>query len=242
MTRSCSVVFLIVSILLTVNTATAAEQQVDVLAFGCTFAGAKSVTISIEVRTTVGLTPRLVKVPATLTPSGALRFEFRVPPGPMAIDYSVDGQECMNGGGGLVVLPGRDRRIVVSMIPGLHVRDWHARKFFAGTIPAFPISISVVAMKSDACPDDSAPETAATIEGGAYYIGYVYGLHSFLKLRSSLFDTLYIRLPDASPVDSNDQYVRRDITESDLRMLATHGPNQEAECVQTPSGTSTRFP
>jgi hypothetical protein len=85
------------------------------------------------------------------------------------------------------------------------------------------------------------PETAAMVDGGAYYVDYVWGLHMFLKL-SAGFDTLYIALPDATPVDSDGEYVRRDITEADLKELTTHGLNQPARCIQTPSGTSTRFP
>lgn len=221
--------------------ATVTEQRVEVLAYGCPFTGAKTVTISMQNRKLFGSALRDVRVPASLTSDGALHFEFRVPPAPVEIYYSVDGQKCMSGGGGLVVLPGHDRRIVVSMFPELAVSDWHARKFFAGTLPRFVVSVSVVATMTDACPDDTAPETAASIDGGAYYAGYVYGRHTFLKIRSSLFDTLYIRLPDASPVESNNQYVRRDVTAEDLRTLATHGLNQDAQCVRSPSGASMRF-
>lgn len=222
--------------------ATPNEQHVSALAYGCPFAGAKSVTITMYNRTLFGLGLHEVHVPATLTPNGGLRFEFLAPAAPIDIDYSVDGQNCMNGGGGLVVLPGHDRHVVVSMVPLPGVRDWHGRKFFAGTLPSFPVSVSVVATKTNDCPNNSMPEMAATIDGGAYYIGYVYGPHTFLKLRSSLFDTLYIRLPDASPVESNSEYVRRDITEDDVRTLTTHGLNQEEQCILTPSGTAIRFP
>jgi hypothetical protein len=218
------------------------EQHVSALAYGCAFTGAKSVTITMYNRMLFGLALHKVHVPATLTPNGGLRFEFLAPAAPIAIDYSVDGQDCQNGGGGLVVLPGYDRHVVVSMVPQLAVRDWHGRKFFAGTLPSFPVSVSVVATKANACPDDSMPEMAATIDGGAYYVAYVYGPHTFLKLRSSMFDTLYIRLPDASPVDSNSEYVRRDITEDDVRTLTTHGLNQEERCSVIPSGTAIRFP
>jgi hypothetical protein len=216
-------------------------QTVTAWAYGCSFLGAKTVAVELYNRPLLGLTGREMHVPATLLSDGALEFTFRVPAGSFDIDYSVDGQRCMNGGGGLIVLPGHDRRLVVSMTPGLHVRDWHARKFVAGTLPLFPVSVSVVATNTDACPNDAAPETAATVDGAAYYVGYLYGLHMFLKIRSSLFDTLYIRLPDASPVDSNNEYVRKDITERDLQLLTKHGLNEEAQCILTPSGTAVPF-
>ena len=50
----------------------------------------------------------------------------------------VDGQKCTSGGGGLVVLPSHNRQILISMLTGLFVTDWHARKFVAGTIPSAP--------------------------------------------------------------------------------------------------------
>ena len=146
----------------------------------------------------------------------------------------------MNGGGGLIVLPNHDRHILIWMWPGRFVSDWHSRKFVAGTIPNIPIAISLVESDSGECPNQDMPETAATIDGDAYYVGYAYGRHMFLKLKSAV-ETLYIALPDATPADSNNQYVRRDLTKQDVRMLVTHSLNQAVQCVKTPSGISARF-
>ncbi|HLY01141.1 MAG TPA: hypothetical protein VKR56_01445 [Candidatus Cybelea sp.] len=218
------------------------EQRVSVSAYGCPFTGAKTVAISMQNTSLFGLEGRTVHVPVVVTPGGALHFEFRAPPGPIYIDYSIDGQWCTDGGEGLVVLPGHDRNILIAMYPKLNVRDWHARKFVAGVLPGVPVGVSVVVSDSPDCPSDESPAIAATIDGGAYYAGYAYGRHLFLKLVSAGFDRLYIALPDAVPVESNDEYVRRDITAVDLRRLTVHGTNQAVQRVQSPSGSSTRFP
>lgn len=73
-------------------------------------------------------------------------------------------------------------------------------------------------------------------------MNYVWGRHLFLKLVSAGFDTMFMALPDATSVDSDSEYVRRDITEEDMRELTTHGLNEGARCIQTPSGTSMPFP
>jgi hypothetical protein len=225
-------------------------MRVDVLAFGCNFTGARTVQVVMLNPSLFGANGRVIHVAAAPTSSGSLRFSFTAPPGPIYIDYSVDGQKCMSGGGGLIVLPSHDRHVLVSMHEGMFVADWHARKFVAGAMPRVPISISVVASDSPNCPSDlllrslhpwgTSPVTAATVDGGAYYVDYVWGMHMFLKL-SAGFDTLYAALPDATPVDLNDEYVRRDITESDLQELTTHDLNYQTRCVQAPTGAATRF-
>jgi hypothetical protein len=215
--------------------------RVYVWAYGCPFAGAKTVTVFTQNAHLFGPTGRRIHVPATVTADNALEFIVTVPPGPMDIDFSVDGENCTSGGGGLVVLPGHDRHVVFSMQPSLFVTDWHARKFFAGTLPGFPVSVSVVASQTSSCPDGSLAAMPATIDNGAYYVGYVHGLHTFLKIRSAGSDTLYIALPDASPVDSDNQYVRRDISLDDLRTLTKHSLNRDQQCIISPSGASTRF-
>jgi len=217
-------------------------QRVTVLAYGCPFTAAKTITVSMDSPSAALRDRRNVRVPVNVTPNGALQFAFQAPFGPIYISYSMDGQTCMTGGGGLVILPGRNRHILVAMQPMSFVADWHDRKFVAGTMPTVPVSVSVVVSKTAACPDEKSPETAAAIDDGAYYVGYMYGPHMFLKLRSADHETLYLALPDAVPVDSNSQYVRRDVTEDDLRTLTTHGLNQEVRCIQSPSGTSMRFP
>lgn len=224
------------------------ESHIHALAFGCDFSGAKTVRVLMLNSSLFGPIGRTLHVAATKTANGGLGFVFTAPPGPIYIDYSVDGQKCMSAGDGIVVLPGRDRHILISMNQGMFVRDWHARNFVAGTMPRVPVAISVVASDSPECPSNlmnssvNSRESAAIVDGGAYYAGHIWGPHMFLKLTSTAFDVLYIRLPDATPVDSNDQYVRRDITESDIRALTTHRLNEEITCVQTPSGASTRFP
>jgi hypothetical protein len=227
------------------------ETRVDALAFGCNFSGAKTVRILMFNTALFGANGRTVDVAATQTVNGGLRFSFTVPPGPIYIDYSVNGQKCMSGGGGIVVLPSYERHILVPMQAARFVRDWHAAKFVAGTMPDVPIAVSVVASDSPNCPFDdllrslhpsgTSPETAATIDSGAYYIDYVWGRHMFVKL-SAGDNTLYVALPDAVPVDSHQEYVRRDITEADFRELTTHGLNEEVRCIEAPSGTSMRFP
>jgi hypothetical protein len=65
----------------------------------------------------------------------------------------------------------------------------------------------------------------------------------FLKLTSAGFDTLYLALPDASPVDSDQEYVWRDISEADLQQSDNSRVKRSyIRCVQIPSGTASRFP
>ena len=218
------------------------EQHVSARAYGCDFSGAKSVAILVQNHTLFGDDGREVAVPATLSSGKALEFEFTLPPGAFSIDYFVPGLRCDNGGGGITILPGHNRRIFVQMIQGsgdviAHITDWHNRKFFSGTLPA-GVSVSVVASQDSDCPGETAPEYAATIDGDAYYVEYVHGRHTFLKLRNA-FKTLYLALPDASSPDLDDQYVVRNITNDDLRLLATHEPS--VQCVREPSGSSSPF-
>ena len=64
----------------------------------------------------------------------------------------------------------------------------------------------------------------------------------FLKLTSAGFNTLFIALPDATPVDAQDEYVRRDISADDIRKLTTLGLNEFVRCIAEPSGTSMPLP
>lgn len=224
------------------------EQHVRVRAYGCDYAGTTKATIFAQNRHLFQDAHREMIVPAIVTADGSVQFEFTLPPGPFIISYHVDGgTSCSSGGEGLTILPGHDRNVVTSMyqfpkgIIGF-VSDWHARKFFAGTIPASNgISVSIVVSNTEGCPDNSVPEHAATIDGGAYYAGYVRGKHTFLKLRSSAFDVLYIALVDAPNMNTYDQYVVRDISLADLRILTTHEPNTFSQCIREPSGLSSGF-
>ncbi|HME82774.1 MAG TPA: hypothetical protein VKF82_11990 [Candidatus Eremiobacteraceae bacterium] len=231
------------------------EQLVQARGYGCNFAGAKTVAILAQNQTLFGPRGREIDVPATVSPDGGLRFQFTLPPGSFDIAYWVRGLGCDSGGGGITILPGYDRRILVSMFsypphpkdnPNVDnlgtIMDWHNRKFFSGTLPAVDLSVSVVVSASGDCPDETAPEYAAAIDGDAYYVGYVSaisGKHTFLKLRND-FDTAYFALPDATPAGSNDQYVIRNITVDDLRVLGTHSRNG-GQCIRTPSGLSSTF-
>jgi hypothetical protein len=217
-----------------------ADQRVSVTANGCLFTGAKSVRVFMDGYSASGPFTRHIHVPAAEDTSGALRFEFLAPPGDIFISYAVDGQPCMSVNGGLVVLPGYDRHVLVSMKPMYFFSDWSSRKFVAGVMPATPVSL--VVSNTSGCPDSGALEIAATIDGGAYYVGNALGRHMFLKLRSATAETLYLALPDATPADNFREYVRRDITQDDLRMLASGGPNDRTHCVLAPSGSAAPFP
>lgn len=214
--------------------AASARQTVSILAYGCPFTGAKSVEVFMN-----GIS---VHVPAAVDANGFLHFQFEAAPGPLYVLYSVDGQECRTGGDGLVVLPGHDRHMLVGMIPALYVTDWHDRKFVAGVLPVVPVAVSLVFSESAECPARKAQEIPATIDDGAYYIMHGYGRHMFLKLRSGGREGLYIALPDAVPVDSNSEYVRRDITMADLQNLTKRALNESVECITTPSGVAMPFP
>ena len=217
-----------------------AEQSIHVWAYGCPFAGAHTVTVLMQNKNLFGAGGRQIRVPATVTTSNALEFSFPAAAGPIDVSFMVDGQPCTSGGGGIIVLPGRDRHIVIPMAPRLFVTDWHSRKFFAGALSAFPVSVSIVATETSGCPRPGAPEIPATIDDGAYYASYIKGRHTFLKISSAGNNgPLYIALPDASPLESNNQYVRRDISVSDLEALA--GVNGDGICTSAPSGYSTRF-
>ncbi|PZR59106.1 MAG: hypothetical protein DLM50_01760 [Candidatus Meridianibacter frigidus] len=226
------------------------EQRVHARAYGCDYVGTKTATIFAQNRRLFGDAGREIVVPAVVSADHSVQFDFTLPPGPFSISYEVDGESwCNSAGEGLTIIPGHDRSIVTSMgqnpkakggIIG-YVRDWHHHKFFAGTIPNIGLSVSIVAADADGCPDNSAPENAATIDGGAYYVGYVHGKHTFLKLRSSAFDVLYIVLVDAPNMGAYDQFVVRNITLGDLRLLATHGPNVGSQCIREPSGLSSGF-
>jgi len=194
-------------------------EHVTARAYGCDFPKTKSVSVQAFNRHIWGDAGRSMRVPAAVASDGALQFEFDLPAGAFAVSYNADGQECWSGGEGLVILAGHYRHILISMKPGEWVRDWHNRKFYAGTLPAVGLAVSVVTSDSWNCPTDKSPEYAATIDDGAYYVGFASGLHSFLKLRLA-FDTLYIALPD-SPKDPNDEVVIRDISLDDLRKLIT---------------------
>lgn len=227
------------------------EQHVQAIAYGCDFTGAKTVAVLAQNRTLFGPGGREIDVPATISSDGGLQFQFTLPPGSFDIAYRVTGLRCDTGGGGITILAGSDRRILVSTFsypphpednPNIDnlgtVMDWHNRKFFSGTVPAVGLSVSVVVSASGDCPDESAPEYAAAIDADAYYVGYVSGKHTFLKLRND-FGIAYFALPDATPVNSNDQYVIRNITVDDLRVLSP--PNWNGQCVRTPSGLSSTF-
>jgi hypothetical protein len=242
MRRLLLLAFTAIALVLRPVAAHATQQSVYVWAYGCPFAEARTVSVFMQNSALFGAAGRQIHVPATIASDGALEFNFSVVPGPIDIDFTVDGQNCTSGGGGLVVLPGYDRHVVILMRPSLFVADWHARKFFAGALFGFPVGVSIVVSASRNCPGEILSVTPATIDAGAYYVAYVKGPHAFLKLRSSGLDgTLYIALPDASPVDSDNQYVRRDISLLDLRTLATQKLNQNQTCITTPSGSSTRF-
>lgn len=217
------------------------EQHVTVLAYGCDFTSTKTITVFEYNKKLLGGAGRRIQVPVVVTADQGIQFGFTLPPGPFTVGYSVDSQKCGSSTEGLVVLPGHDRHIVVSLWPGIFVRDWHDRKFFAGTIPAVGLAVSVVTSESTDCPTAKSPEYAATIDDGAYYVGHAWGTHAFLKLRSAAFDVLYIALPDALRVKGNDEYVVRDITTEDLRKLTTHDLNQDERCSKLPSGSSTLF-
>lgn len=217
------------------------EQRVTVRAYGCDFTRTRTATVFAYNGVLLGEGGRKVQVPVVVTSDKGMTFEFALPPGPFRVSYDADGQECSSGEEGLIILPGHERHLVVSMFPGVFMRDWHGRKFFAGTIPLIGLAVSVVLSESGDCPTAKSPETAATIDEGAYYIGHLHGSHTFLKLRSAGNDVLYVALPDASPVESNDEFVVRNITFSDLRELTTHGLNSYVGCVKLPSGSSSRF-
>jgi hypothetical protein len=229
-----------VALLICPSTATAQpaapDQRISVTAYGCVFSGAKAVNVFLQDARLPVDPGRNISIPAEVGEDGALHFEFHAPPGVSYVDYGVDGQQCRNGGSGLVVLPAHDRHVLALMHTGNFIRDWHGRKFVTGTVGPVPVSISLVYSDADGCPTGSWREIAATIDGGAYYAGYAYGRHMFLELREA-FETLYIALPDAAPARSNRRFVKRDITAEDLRALGAHG--RATTCIDTPSGIST---
>jgi len=220
---------------------TANNQTVTARAYGCDFTGAASISIFVQNERIFGSAGNEIVVPATVLADHSLQFVFQLPPGPFDISYSV-GKTCYSGGGGLIVLPGHDRHVVLWMYPSLFVTDWHNRRFFAGTLPPFGLSVSVVIMNQDGCPSSSSPETAAAIDDGAYYVSYLSGRHAFLKLRSASLDgALYIALTDASSLNPNNQLVVRNITIDDVRALTTHKLNDYERCIPEPSGVSSPF-
>ena len=218
-----------------------ADQLVNVVAYGCAFDGAATVTVLLQNRPLFGPRGKELHVPGTIAADGGLTFSFRAPAGPLNWFFFWDSKKCQNVGGGLIVLPGHDRHVVTSVQTPMAIADWHAAKFVAGTMPSVPVGVSVVTSESGDCPDESAPAEPATIDGGAYYAGYMRGKHLFLELRSAGFERLYIALPDATPAESHDQFVRRDITQDNLKLLTTHALNHDVQCIKEPSGTSTRF-
>lgn len=223
------------------------EQRVSAWAYGCNFAATKTVTVFAQNQSLFGAKGRTATVGAQADSHGRLHFIFTLPPGSFRILYMADGQRCSSGGEGLAILRGHDRRIVVSMLPGMWIMDWHARRFFAGALPSVGLAVSVVMARSSECPtdedvhDSATREYPAVIDGGAYYVGYASGLHAFLRVRSAGFEVLYLALPDEPLPRQNNQYVVRDITSDDLKRLAAPANPNRPVCVMEPSGSSTRF-
>jgi hypothetical protein len=226
---------------------TQTQQRVNVWAYGCDFSTTRAVQIFAQNRMLFGAGGRTITANAHSGENGRLTFSFTLPAGSFYMSYTAIGQKCGSSGEGLTILPAHNRHIVVSMQPGMWARDWHARRFFAGTLPDVGLAVSVVVSTNANCPIDEdmhnapAREYPATIDGNAYYVGYVSGTHAFLRIRSAAFDVLYLALPDEAAPRYNDQYVIRNITENDLRRLATHTNPNRPECVLVPSGVSAGF-
>jgi hypothetical protein len=217
------------------------QQQVTAVAYGCDFTGVTAVDVAVR----NGREKRTIAVPATFSRSdGSLRFTFPMPAGSFYVDYSIANPRCDSLESGLTVLPGHDRNIVVSLTPIpkgtlAYFQGWRSRQFVSGSLPIKGLGVEVVAMDGDACPPYEPNEsTAASIEDGSYYVGFLHGKHLFLRLRSSTNDTLDIRLPDAL---GPSQYVVRDVTMDDVHLLTTHEPNIRIQCIPTASGKSTTF-
>ncbi|MDP9018957.1 MAG: hypothetical protein M3N19_11645 [Candidatus Eremiobacteraeota bacterium] len=223
------------------------EQTVHVKAYGCNFNGSEAVSVLAQ-NDRLLHERRRMRVPATVETDHSLQFTLRLPPGSFDIKFESQGEhKCESGGEGLTILPGHDRHIVTSLRQlSEHpkelawVRDWHEGKFFAGTLLGPGLSVSIVAIDRAGCPNSTDPEHAATIDGDAYYAGYISGKHTFLKLRSSGFDVLYIALTDASNMNSYHQYLVRDVTLDDIRTLTTH-ETSDNQCIATPTGASSDF-
>ncbi|MBV8281186.1 MAG: hypothetical protein JO347_03875 [Candidatus Eremiobacteraeota bacterium] len=236
-----------------ITTALVPEQQVHATAYGCDFTGATSVSILVQNDVLFPHNRRVI-VPATISSDGLLHFDFALPPGSFDIEYWVKDLPCNFGGGGIAILPGHDRHVVLPFFQGSEqgpngskalgiIRDWHNRKFFAGSLPVTGLGISIVVSESVDCPHSDKPqyEYPAVFDGAAYYVGYVSiigGKHAFLKIFNE-FNTAYFALPDPKWENYNDQYVVRDVTLDDLKLLAE--PAIGAECVSAPSGTSVPF-
>jgi hypothetical protein len=234
---------LTLAVLSVVASLTVSEQHVSVRAYGCDFSNATGVDVVAENKRLFAMGIREVKVPVSVSRDGSLLFKFELPPGAFDISYNTVGSKCASGGEGLVVLAGRDRHVTTSMVPyeGIGVvRDWHNREFFAGTVPP-GVSVSVVQSTSSDCPDETARQFAAAIDDGAYYVGYVYGPHNFLEIRSWGFDVLDLAMPDPTPVGSHDELVIRNISVDDLRSLAAHKINENRRCIKTPTGVASPF-
>ena len=171
------------------------QQRVYVSAYGCDFSTTKTVQVFLENQTVFGRSGRTITAGAHVVDNGRLEFSFTLPAGSFSTLYRAVGQECGSTGEGLTVLPGHDRHILVSMQPGMWFGDWHARRFFAGTLPTnIGLAVSVIVTTSTDCPIDEdvhgspAREFPATIDGNAYYVGYVWGRHAFLRIRSAGHD------------------------------------------------------
>ena len=122
MRRLLLLAFTAIALVLRPVAAHATQQSVYVWAYGCRFAEARTVSVFMQNPTLFGAAGRQIHVPATIASDGALEFRLPLPLfRPIDIDFTVDGQNCTSGGGGLVVLPGYARHVVIPMRPSLFV-------------------------------------------------------------------------------------------------------------------------
>jgi hypothetical protein len=221
-------------------------QRVDAVAYGCDLRAVTSISITVwSQKGFNGARTRLIAAPAKTVPGGGLRFAFVMPPGSFTIKYAA-GARCESTWRGLTVLPGYDRNIVLSLIQyprgvGTYATDWSSQKFVSGTLPFSGLAVSVIQTNDDGCPAGDAPEAAASVDNGAYYAGYFFAKHLFLRLRSSTLDILDIRLSDASGPNPLSEYVIRNVTLDDVRKLTTHSVTERNQCISAPSGDASTF-
>lgn len=92
MRRLLLLAFTAIALVLRPVAAHATQQSVYVWAYGCRFAEARTVSVFMQNPTLFGAAGRQIHVPATIASDGALEFNFTAVPGPIDIDFTVDGQ------------------------------------------------------------------------------------------------------------------------------------------------------
>lgn len=188
--------------------------------------------------------PRVTVTEATKT---EIHFYFDAAPGFYeALLAFPDLSRSIGHNGPLIVLPGRDRHLMVSTCQSL--ADWHARGVVTGLLPAIPVTVSVLVFsKPMRCDDDFRALNQATdqpmfpfrvwdavIDDGAYYANfYGYGKqdHSVaLLLSGALFEEGAILLTDTPNTSSDARpYIRKDLTSAIIGAAFSNG--DELACV-----------